>query len=186
MELTTAIETRRSLRSLAPFRVTEDLVRDLAHHAGKAPSCMNKQPWRFVFVYEEPHLTSLKGALSSPGNNWALNAPLIVAVATKNDLDCTTGGREYAIFDTGLASMQLILRAVDLGLVTHPIAGYDEEKAKAALGVPAEWRLITLITVGAKSETINPALSDRQKEGEKTPSTRLPFEKIASLNRLSL
>ena len=183
MEFSSAVQTRRSLRSLAPFPVTEDLVRDLALYAGKAPSCMNKQPWRFVFVYEEKNLDTLKATLSSPGNDWAKKASLIVAVATKNDLDCRMPGRDYAMLDTGMATMQLLLRAVDLGLVTHPIAGYDEEKSKEALGIPVGWTLITLIIIGGKTDSINPELSERQKEAEKVPSTRLPFEKFACLNQ---
>lgn len=183
MEFTSVVQARRSLRSLAPFPVTEDLVRDLAFHAGKAPSCFNKQPWRFVFVFEEKALEALKGTLSSPGNDWAKKASLIVAVATKNDLDCRMPGREYALFDTGMAVMQLILRAVDQGIIAHAIAGYDEKKAKDMIGIPADWSLITLIIIGKKSDSINPELSEKQKEAEKTPSTRLPFEKFASLNR---
>jgi nitroreductase len=183
MEFTSLVQTRRSLRSLAPFAVTEELVRDLAFNAGKAPSCFNKQPWRFVFVFEEKALAALKGALSSPGNDWAKKASLIVAVATKNDLDCRMPGREYALFDTGMAVMQLILRAVDQGLIAHAIAGYDEKKAKDVIGVPADWTMITLIIIGKKTDGINPELSEKQKEAERVPSSRLPFEKFACLNQ---
>ncbi|MFB0562029.1 MAG: hypothetical protein ACETWM_12570 [Candidatus Lokiarchaeia archaeon] len=35
------------------------------------------------------------------------------------------------------------LRATKLGLVTHPIAGYDEEQVKKVLNIPEDMRVIT-------------------------------------------
>ncbi len=50
MEFDEVVNRRRSRRSLAPLEVSDSLVKDLANVASLAPSCSNKQPWRFVFV----------------------------------------------------------------------------------------------------------------------------------------
>ena len=95
MDVKTAIQARRAYRSLAPVQITKELVEDLASAASLAPSCFNKQPWRFVFVYGREALSQLHPALSK-GNEWAREASLIIAVFSKKELDCVMkDGREY-------------------------------------------------------------------------------------------
>ena len=147
MDVTKAIESRRAYRSLAPAEISDDLVRDLARHAQLAPSCNNNQPWRFVFVYGPEALGKLHAALSE-GNRWARDSSLIIAAFAKKEDDCMMPGRDYFLFDAGMAVAFIVLRATELGIVAHPIAGYDENKAKEVLGIPADATLITLINVG--------------------------------------
>ncbi len=184
MDVKEAIQKRRAYRSLEKTEITRDVINELAVSAQLAASCYNKQPWRFVFVYEEEVLTKLHEALSQ-GNEWAQAASLIMAVFTRKDFDCLTGGREYYLFDTGMATGSLVLRATELGLVAHPIAGFDEEKTKQILNIPDDMLVITLVIVGKHSSGINPLLNEQQAEVEKTRPERLPFEKFACLNRYS-
>ncbi|MGD2200785.1 MAG: nitroreductase family protein [Candidatus Bathyarchaeota archaeon] len=182
MHVKDAIKTRRAYRSLAPVEITEDLVKDLASHAGLSASCFNNQPWRFVFAYDPRVLEKLHSALSK-SNRWVQLASMIVAVFSRAEDDCRVKGRVYHQFDTGMATAFLILRATELGLVAHPIAGYNETKVKDILGIPEEYRVITLVNVGKHSETIHPFLTEKQAEIEKERPERLPLEKFAFLNR---
>lgn len=129
------------------FDVTESLIEDLTESASLAPSCYNNQPWRYVFVYSDDKLEELYEALSE-GNEWAENGSMIVAVHSNRENDCNINEREYHLFDTGISAGFMVLRAQELGLVAHPIAGYDEEKAKEILNIPEDDRLITLIVFG--------------------------------------
>ncbi|HER43981.1 MAG TPA: nitroreductase, partial [Candidatus Eisenbacteria bacterium] len=106
---------------------------------------------------------------------------MIIAVHSKVDDDCVTGGREYYLFDTGMATALLILRAVELGLVAHPIAGYDEDKVKEAFGLDGEETVITLVIVGKHAASIDPDLKPWQKEAEEERPERLPLEKFARI-----
>ncbi|MFH1502817.1 MAG: nitroreductase family protein [Candidatus Eisenbacteria bacterium] len=178
MTVRETIDARRAYRSLDPVDITEELIDDLSRSAQLAPSCFNNQPWRFVFVREPEALDALKGALSK-GNAWATAASMIVAVVSRIDLDCEIHGREYFLFDTGMATAFIILRATELGLVAHPIAGYSEKKAKEALGVPTDMRLITLVIVGKHAEGIGPLLSEDQAESERERPERKPKDEIA-------
>jgi nitroreductase len=182
MELMETIETRRAYRSLGPAAIDEQLVRDLATAASLSPSCNNKQPWRFVFVFGKDVLERLKGAMNR-GNEWTKADSMIIAVASRRDMDCLIKEREYYLFDTGMATAFLILRATELGLVAHPIAGYDEDKAKEILGIPADMQLITLINVGRHLLPINALLSEKQAEIEKTRPERLPLSEIMRIDR---
>ncbi len=182
MDVKDAIEARRAYRSLEPVEITEDLVNGLARSAQLAPSCFNNQPARFVFVHDRQVLDDLKSALSK-GNEWAHAASMIIAAFAREESDCVIKPRVYFLFDAGLAVASLVLRATELGLVAHPIAGYKEGMAKNILNIPDDARLITLIIVGKKSHEISPVLSAKQMEAERARPERLPLEKVAFLNR---
>ena len=165
MELREVISKRRSYRSIEPFEVTGEIIEDLAEAAGLAPSCFNNQPWRFVFVYSREQIQKMNDAVSS-GNKWAHNSGMYIAVISKKDLDCVVKDREYYLFDTGMAFAQLSLRAVDLGLVVHAMAGFDEKMVKEALNIPEEYTVITVAGVGKKTTEISNDLSEGQRKTE--------------------
>jgi len=87
----------------------------------------------------------------------------------------------YYLFDTGMATAQLILRAVELGLVAHPIAGFDDEKVKEVLGLGGEETVITLIIVGKQADGIDPDLTPWQKESEEERPPRMSREEFARI-----
>lgn len=182
MELMEAINLRRAYRSLQPVAIDEDMIRELATAASLSASCFNYQPWRFVFAFDKEVLERLRGAMTK-GNAWTQAASLIIAVCTRKDLDCVAKEREYYLFDTGMATAFLILRATEMGLVAHPISGFDEGIAREALGIPADMRLITLVNVGKHLLPPGPLLSEKQAQTEKTRPERKPLAEIMRLNR---
>ena len=115
----------------------------------------------------------------SEGNKWAYHASMIIAVFSKEELDCVIKEREYFLFDTGMSVGLMMLRATELGLVAHPIAGFDEDKAKEILKIPKDMRLITLVIVGKHSDTIRDELSEDMAKGEKTRPPRKAFDEFS-------
>jgi nitroreductase len=182
MDVREAIEKRRAYRSFEQVKITEELIKDLAGSAQLAPSCFNDQPWRFIFVYDPDMLKELHSAMSK-GNEWTFASSMIIAVASRPDLDCIIKGREYYLFDTGMAVSLMILRATELGLVAHPIAGYDEDRVKEILNIPVDMKVITLVIVGKHSDKVSTVLSEKQMSDEERRPERLPFEKFAFINR---
>ncbi len=185
MNVKDAINTRRAYRSLESINISDELIKELAISAQLAPSCFNNQPWRFVFVYTPEMLQALQPALSKT-NAWVQAASLIIAVLSRPEDDCRIKGREYYLFDTGMATAFLILRATELGLVAHPIAGYDEKQTKKILDIPEKMRLITLVVVGKHSETISPILTETQAASERKRPKRLPLDNFVHLNRFKI
>ena len=181
MDVKKAIEKRRAFRSLKKVKVTKDLIYDLAESARLSCSCFNNQPWRYVFVYNKEKLDEMKDVLSK-GNEWAYDASMIIVVCARKDDDCVIYNREYYLFDTGFATGFLVLRATELGLVAHPIAGYSPKKTRKVLGIPDDMQVITLVIVGKHSKEINPVLSDKQKEAEKKRPERKNFEDFVFFN----
>ena len=182
MDVKEATGLRRAYRSLDPVEITDDLIRDLAVSASLAPSCFNNQPWRFVFVRDPGALKEMHTALSR-GNRWVTDASMIIAVSSRKEDDCQIRGRVYHQFDTGMATAFLILRATELGLVAHPIAGYSERKVKEILGVPDDMQVITLVNVGRHSEIIRDTLTEEQKTTERARPERLPLESFAHIDQ---
>jgi nitroreductase len=78
----------------------------------------------------------------------------------------------------------LLLRATELGLVAHPIAGFDEAKVKEILHIPEQMTLITLLIVGKKSEQTSPLLSEKMALVEKERPPRKEFNQFAYINTL--
>ena len=108
---------------------------------------------------------------------------LIVVVFSNIEDDCIIGDRNYYLFDTGMATGFLLLRATELGLIAHPSAGYNPKKIKDILKIPDKFNVITLIIVGKHSKTINPILSEKQKESEKDRPVRKKIDEFVYINR---
>jgi nitroreductase len=181
MSLDSLIEKRRAYRSLDQVEIKEKVIQTLAESARMAPSCFNNQPWRYVFVLDTAMLKELHSVLNR-GNQWAERASLIIAVFSEPDLDCRIKSRDYFLFDTGMATGFLILKATELGLVAHPIAGFDEQKVKGALHIPEHMTVITLVIVGRKADETNPVLSEKQVTWEKERPGRLNIEDFTYMN----
>lgn len=184
MNVIDAINARRAYRSFAPVVITEELVRDLARCAQLAPTCNNNQPARFVFVWEPAMLEQMK-AVFNKGNVWCHADSMVVAVCAEKDADCLIHDREYYLFDTGMQTAFLILRATELGLVAHPIAGYSPKAVRAVLEIPDTMQVIALVNVGKHADVISPVLSPKQVEQETHRPERLPLEQVAFFNHYS-
>lgn len=173
MEVVEAIRARRARRALDTRQVEDEKVEALIEAARLSASCFNNQPWRIVVCKGKEALEQVRATLSK-GNAWATRAPLILVVAARPPDDCQLSDRrDYFLFSTGLAIGQLELRATELGLVAHPIAGYNPQDAKTLLGIPEDFVVITYVIVGYPG-TDDSLLSDKQKQVEAVRPERKP------------
>ncbi len=183
MDVKEAIEKRRAYRAIKGIEISDRIIQKLIRAAQLAPSCFNKQPWRYVFAYEKDLLKELYSAMSK-GNEWVFNSSMIIAVYSNIDMDCRIKGRDYYLFDSGISAGFLILQATELGLVAHPIAGYDESRVKKILQIPEKETVIALVIVGRHEIDELGNLSEKNRETELKRPDRLPAEEILSTGRL--
>lgn len=181
MDVKEAIEKRRAYRALGPAEITDGTMKELATAAQLTASCFNNQPWKFVFVKSPEALAKVHACLSK-NNDWIKRASLIIAAFARKDHDCVIKEREYYLFDLGMAVSALQLRATELGLVAHPVAGFDNEKVRQELGIPEGNMVLTLVNVGKRTADKS-ALTPHQAEGEDERPPRLPLENIYSVDR---
>jgi YbgC/YbaW family acyl-CoA thioester hydrolase len=179
VELSRVIAARRSSRAFGDRPVEPQKIERLLEAARWAPSGGNRQPWRFVVVPREAPTRSAIEAALDPGNAWARRAPLLVVTGARRDAGAA--GREYWAHDTGLALMSLIHRAVDLGLVAHPMAGFDAAAIGTAVGLPDDVQPLSVTAVGysGRADDLDP---DARAKDER-PRTRKALGEIAFSGR---
>lgn len=174
MDVMEAISKRRARRALdADKKIPDDIILNLIDAMRLSASCFNNQPWRAIFITGEHVLEEVQAALPR-GNQWATRAPLIIAIAAKKEDDCVMpDGRDYYLFDCGLAVGQMVLAATDMGIIAHPIAGYSPEAVRTALGIPEDYMIIALIICGYPGDDMS-LLSEKQKRDEVERPERKP------------
>ena len=166
---------RWSPRAYDERLVEPEKLKSLFEAARWAPSSNNEQPWRFIVASRnhEPEWSRLLACLVEGNRKWAYRAPvLILSVASLNFEDDATPNR-HALHDTGLAVENLVLQAGALGLVAHQMAGFDVEKARVDLKIPAGYEPVAMIAVGYQGDPN--ILTDRLKQRELAPRERNPI-----------
>ena len=179
-ELIPEINTRRAKRGMSNKKIPDDIIHRILSAATFAPSCLNNQSWRFLVVTEAGALKKIHEALSG-GNYWVKTAPAVVLVATKIEFGCRLNDRrDYALFDCGLATENLMLQSFREGLYAHAIAGFDPLKIKSAFNIPDEYIVITLVSVGYPGD--DTSLSEKHKEMEHSPRDRKSESEVICYN----
>ncbi len=174
MPVREAVGARRARRALSSEAIREDELMAMLEAMRLSPSCNNNQPWNAIAVRGDEALASLKECLPR-GNGWAKASPLIIAVCSRDDDDCLLSDRrDYHLFDCGLAVGEMMLAATGMGIIAHPIAGYDPLKAKEALSIPGEHILITLVVCGRPGSDSS-MLSEKQLLAERERPARKPW-----------
>jgi len=174
-ELNDSILLRRALRGIKIDPVEDEKLETLLKAAHLAPSCMNKQPWRFLVVRTKENLERLHSTLSE-GNYWMKPAPVMIIVYTDDELGCQLSDRRnYALFDTGTAIGLLLAQATQMGLIAHPVAGYDPVKIKEIFGLNGI--IIAVIAVGYWGNL--DILNEKHATIELGDRVRKPIEEVA-------
>ena len=174
------IDKRRANRALSAEPVPAQVISRIMTAATYAPSCFNSQSWRFLVATEPEALENMRSALTE-GNYWAKKAPVLIAVVTRKNLDCKhSDGGEYAFFDCGLATQNLLLQAVKEGLYAHPMAGFNPLAVKNAFTIPESFTVITLIAVGFPGSDSH--LSDKHLAAEKSVRSRKAESQVIFYN----
>ncbi len=181
MNFSKLVSKRRAYRKLKPFDVEPSIIKELVDIAKLAPSCDNKQPWRFVFIYDKEQLKEMNKAFYEQ-NRWVKNSSLLVGVFSKPDYDCRVENRDYYLFDTGIAVSYMMLRATEMGLVAHPTSYFDETKAKKILKIPEDMKLITILVMGKHAESGEIKLTPDQEQDELGRPKRFSIQYLSYLN----
>ena len=146
MEVMEAIRNRRSIRDYEERPVPEDKLARVLEAARLSPSARNSQDRSFVVVRDKEQRRELARAAGHQ-LHLAVAPVVIAAVGTKPEYHMPNGVPAYAV-DMGIALDHITLVAVDEGLGTCWIGGFDQETAKRALGVPDEYVIAALLTLG--------------------------------------
>jgi nitroreductase len=174
------IMKRRSGRAFANKPISDEMLNSILEAGRWAPSCANTQAWNFIVLRDHDALAKAHEFLSR-GNAYGKAAPVMILVAAKEDGGCSAHELPYFAMDVGLAVQNMLLQAVHLGLMGHPTAGWDEDGLKKEFGLPAEYRIVTVVFFGYEGDFDK--LDERTKESEKRPRTRKELSEIVHWNK---
>ena len=181
MDFSKILAARRSRRAFADRPVEPEKIERMIEAARGSPSSDNRQPWRFVVVEKgAPERPALEETLSR-GNAWAKKAPVLIVSGARKEDGSVVENREYYLHDTGLATMSLLYRGVDQGLLVHPMAGWKESPLKAALSMPEDFRPIAVVAVGYPGK--QEELDEETRRKDERPRVRKGIGEIAFLGR---
>jgi acyl-CoA thioesterase FadM/nitroreductase len=181
MEFRNLMAARRSLRAFADRPVEPGKIERMIEAARWSPSSANRQPWRFVVVEKEDPQRSLVEDALDPKNAWARKAPVLIVTGARKEDGSVVESREYYLHDTGLATMSLLYRGADQGLLAHPMAGWKEAPLKAALSMDVDFRPIAVVAVGYPGK--HEDLDDETRKKDEKPRVRKRIDEIAFRGR---
>ncbi|MGI8926488.1 MAG: nitroreductase family protein [Tepidiformaceae bacterium] len=178
-----ALRERRARRAFAARAVPPEGEAILWEAFAVAPSHGNAQPARLLVARAPAVREALVAALSAGNRQWAPAAPLLVALGALPSHDTVQTGsdgatREYWAFHAGIAAGNVMAQATALGLIAHPMAGFDEAAVRATFGAPPELRVLAVLAIGYPGEP--DALPADLRERETTTQQRLPLNVLVA------
>jgi len=166
MEILEAIRSRRSIRHYKSDDVSEEKVNAVLEAGRWAPSWKNTQCWRFIVVRDRNTKVELADTLGksrgslNPSTDAVKDGPVLIVVCAKMGRSgydderkvATDKGDYWYMFDTGLATQNMMLAAHSLGLASVPVGLFDAPKAGEILGLPGDIRVVLLMPLGYPDE----------------------------------
>ena len=155
------------------FRLDDNQLRSLAEAARWAPSCFGAQPWSFIFCpRQDGDAWKEAEAALLPGNvAWTKNASLLIFAVGQHQFEHNGKDNDHHLYDTGAASMALVLQAEAMALRAHQMAGFSREKVIESFGVPQGWTPIAAIAAGKHADAAV-LDDDGMRERERAPRER--------------
>jgi len=150
-----AIQKRKSEFAFSDKLIESEKIEALFEAAQLAASSMNIQPWRFIYaIKNDPEFQLILSTLAEGNQKWAKDAPLLVLSIAQVEYTFNEKlfKNAYAWHDAGMANAHLMLQAVGLGLITHPMGGFDHKKISENFNLPKEYQPVAVIAVGYKGD----------------------------------
>jgi nitroreductase len=162
----------RAVRFFRPDPIPQEVVDDLLRVARWSGSASNRQPWEVILIRNRETLTALS-QLDGYAKHLA-GATLGIALVMSGDPE----REEHEIYDEGRLSERLMLAAAahGVGSCIGWIVNDGVAAAKSLLGIPAERRLRTLLSLGYPDEAA-------QRARPKSPQARKPMREIVHEER---
>jgi len=155
-------------------------IASLLEAARWAPSSSNEQPWRYL-VWDgfDSEAREKANSCLARGNAWALEAPLLMLSVASATFAKTCKPNRHGQHDVGLASENLVLQAVALGLAAHQMAGYDDAKARELFNIPKDFTPMAMIAVGYPFRGDLTSIPEDAQKRELAERTRKPLPEMA-------
>ena len=154
-------------------KLNRDILVEILNLANLAPSSMNLQPWEVIVVESSEKKRILREcAMNQPKVEEASSVLIILANlnAVENHLPKILEGTKKAIYNlygdkeslkrkifavknTSFFAMSVMLAAQALGVESHPMDGFFEDKVKKAFNISDDYIIPCIIALGYRDKT---------------------------------
>lgn len=156
MELQSALENRKSIRSYLSKDVEPEKLTALIEAASLAPSWKNSQTARYYVIHTPEKLEQIRATLPEFNRKNCEQAPALIITTVvlnrsgyeRNGEPTNELGNGWGFYDCGLGSMALLLKATELGLSTLVMGIRDAAKIRENLEIPENEAVVSVISVG--------------------------------------
>jgi len=167
---------RWSPRAFSSEPVPHETLMTLFEAARWSPSCFNEQPWRFVYATSGDARDRMNELLVESNSAWAVRAPVMLIVFAKRTMTKTGKPNRWAEFDAGAAWGSFAFQAEMLGLSTHGMGGFDEDRTYDVAGMDRkDYVAIACIALGKRGE---PSVLPEALIAREVPTDRKPLDEI--------
>ena len=135
--------------------VTREQIISICEAGRWAPSCNGDEPWRFIIWDINHNKLAHENAFNCLGvwnQKWVKNAPVLLVASANSKFRKDGKPNRWGQFDSGAASMNIYLQAVTLGLMAHPMGGFDKEQLRNEFNIPEQFEIMAMIAIGYQAE----------------------------------
>ena len=184
MDIKQAIQTRRSIKHYDPeHEMDPGEIRELMEHAILSPTAFNIQHWRFVNVADREKRRLIREAAwgqaqvtdasvllvlcadlnaweKTPQRYWR-NAPqevqdFMLPAIENYYTNHHQGQRDECLRSVGIAAMNIMLMAKEMGYDSCPMDGFDFDQVARIINLPHDHIIVMMITIGKKLQDARP------------------------------
>lgn len=144
------IRERWSPYAFSKNNIEEFRLKAMLEAAGKAPSCLNEQPWMFVYTTREDEsiFNYYLDFMDESNQAWAKNAYAIIIAMARTRFTHNGKVNRFALYDTGMAVANLSLQALAFDIYVHQMGGFFVEKVRKHFNLSDDVEPLTMIAAG--------------------------------------
>ncbi len=153
-----AMNARRTIRRYEDKAVPKEVVNELMKAVQRTQSWANSQCWEVVMVEDESIRNEIFESMPSrnPATAVIKTAPLLFVLCARKGVsgnfgkgtDYVTKHGDWYMYDLGIATQNLCLAGHALGLGSVVVGWYDIDRVEAAINVPEDVEVVSVITMG--------------------------------------
>ncbi len=152
MEFEKLLDERYTVRSFSGKRVEDALVNKILEAGRKAPSAMNKQPYKLYVCTGREALNNID--LVTP---CRYGAPLAIIVAGSEEDAWSKEGYSSYDTDASICTTYMMLEAANIGLGSVWVGLFDTNKVKEIFNI--SYTPVAILMIGYKADGVGPLAS---------------------------
>lgn len=138
MDTYDAILSKRDVRHYTNAEISDEVLNRILQAGRMAGSAKNEEVLRLIVVRDQ----QVQDALAAAGDfsSWIGSSAVIIGFAAPS--------ASMRLFDVGRQAQNMMVAAQAEGLATCPVTLHHSDKARGAVGLPGDWEMGMVITMG--------------------------------------